>query len=116
MQGPLKPRVLGDVAPPEGRKDHWSAYDVPERRVNLSKQKRFDIPVTKYAKLLILLAGVAFFVFGSANSPTIFTKAAGDASSTADVGSEQAALEAQLAQLQGQIDQYQGQVTSYEQQ
>ncbi|HEX4104053.1 MAG TPA: lytic murein transglycosylase [Candidatus Paceibacterota bacterium] len=141
MERPLKSRVLGDIVPasqgdaPGGR---WSAFDVPNGRLNLSERgPRLTIPFLKIVKPLIVTGAVAFFVFGSAAAPTVFTRAAGQstsgstdtsgtgtsgtatastASSTADTSAERSALQDQLQQLETQIDQYQGQITSYKQQ
>ena len=69
-------------------------------------------------KPAIIAAAAAFFVFGSALAPTIFTRASGDTASSATSSStaEQAQLENQLQQLETQINQYQGQISSYEKQ
>jgi peptidoglycan hydrolase CwlO-like protein len=67
---------------------------------------------------VIVLAAVAFFVFGSVLAPTIFMHASGD-TATSTAGSsdtERTQLETQLQQLETQINQYQGQISSYEKQ
>jgi membrane-bound lytic murein transglycosylase B len=66
---------------------------------------------------IIIVAAVAFFVFGSALAPTIFTRASGDTATSTDASSvERTQLENQLQQLETQIDQYEGQISSYEKQ
>ena len=115
MQRPLRPRVLGDIAPQDGRRDRWDAFGEPSSRVNLTKTRVLRIPVIKYAKRVIALAGLSFLVFGSVAAPTVVTRASGDATTT-DAGTERAQLESQLQDLEGQINQYEGQISSYQQQ
>jgi peptidoglycan hydrolase CwlO-like protein len=128
MQRPLKPRVLGDIA------SRWNAYSEPKDRLNLSHRKVFRLPLTRSLKAFIVMAGIVFLFFGSADAPTVaLPRAAGDATATAastvtsatatttgasstDTTAEQNALQAQLQQLETQIDQYQGQISSYQQQ
>jgi peptidoglycan hydrolase CwlO-like protein len=131
MKRPLKPRVLGDISRRENGQKRIDVFGSLPERVNLTEQKIFRIPATKYIKFLIATSAAAFLVFGSTTAPTtaLITRAVGDTASTAssatsatnatssvDTTAERASLEAQLQALNSQIDQYQGQVTSYEQQ
>lgn len=130
MQRPLKPKVLGDVS------SGWNAFDDPSARLNLSRKKVLRLPLTRFLKAFIVVGGVAFLFFGSANAPTVIPLAVGDATATGsaaavgatttgtstisgdtgDTTAERNALQDQLQQLEGQIDQYQGQISSYKQQ
>jgi membrane-bound lytic murein transglycosylase B len=111
MNGPLKPKVLGDVV----RGGRWDAFGGPSGRINLSDKKALRFPAVNIAKTLILLAAAVFFVFGSVTAPTIFMRAVGSATTT-DSTAERAQLQDQLQQLETQINQYEGQVTSYQKQ
>ncbi len=112
MQRPLRPRVLGDIAPKDGRFERWDAFGPASRRVNLINTRIFRIPATKYLKRGIAAAAASFLVLGSASAPTLFTRASGDATTT-DAGVERAQLESQLQNLESQINQYEGQISSY---
>jgi membrane-bound lytic murein transglycosylase B len=144
MDRPLKPRVLGDIAPRENGGKRLDLFGSLPSRINLNNRKIFHIRLSRFLKYAISTLAVAFLAFGSATAPTgaILTKAAGDTTSAAatapttgttgtsgdttasgtssappnDIAAEQAALQAQLDQLNQQIDQYQGQITSYKQQ
>jgi peptidoglycan hydrolase CwlO-like protein len=119
MQQPVKPRALGDIVPRRARKGRWDAFSASVPRLNLSLRKRnVKIPLTKFMRPAIIVAAVAFFVFGSALAPTIFMHASGDTttSTASSNAAEQSQLESQLQQLEAQINQYQGQISSYEKQ
>lgn len=117
MKRPLKPRVLGDVSVKKAGARGWSSFGPLAPRVNLAEERIIRIPLTKTLRYSIIAGAVVFVVFGSALAPTLFTKASGDATSTAasstDPTAERTALEGQLAQLEDQINQYQGQISSY---
>ncbi len=115
MQRPLRPRVLGDIAPQDGRRDRWDAFGETSNRVNLTETRVLRIPIVTYAKRAIVMLGAAFLVFGSVAAPTVFTRASGDATTT-DAGVERAQLESQLQDLENQINQYEGQISSYQKQ
>lgn len=116
MHRPLRPRVLGDIAPRNGHGARWSAFGKPSLRVNLSDRAAFRIHATGFLKILIVAGGSAVLLFGSVAAPTIITRASGAASSTADAVAERNSLQDQLQQLEAQINQYEGQVTSYKKQ
>jgi len=121
---PQKPRVLGDVIPRfKNGKEPWNAFRALSERLNFSEKKVLRIPATKFLKALIIVGSTVFLMAGSVSAPSLFTRAAGDATSTAgaaatstDTAAQRTALESQLAQLETQINQDQGQITSYESQ
>jgi len=115
----LKPKVLGDVSREREDGNNWSAFSSLSKRVNLNEERVVRIPFVKIARYAIYAFAAFFLVFGSAVAPTLFTKASGDATTTAtstDPTAERTQLESQLQQLETQIDQYQGQITSYQSQ
>jgi peptidoglycan hydrolase CwlO-like protein len=122
MERPLKPHILGDIAPKTDRIDLFGSLP---NRINLETKKTFHIPATKWLQCLAIGLAVAFLVFGSVTAPTtaFLTRAAestvplaNPSSTTSDPAAERAALESQLSDLEGQINQYQGQITSYQKQ
>jgi peptidoglycan hydrolase CwlO-like protein len=110
MQGPLRPRVLGDITGAG-----WSSFDPPSRRLNLSYGKTIHIPITQPLKILTAFLGMTFLMFGSVAAPTIVTRASSVATST-DAAAERAQLQDQLQELEAQINQYEGQIASYQRQ
>ena len=119
MKRPQKPRALGDIVPRRYvRGKRWNAFSVSGLRLNLSSQPNgIKIPLVKILRPAIIVAAIAFFVFGLAVAPTIFTNASGSAATSASsTAAEQSQLESQLQELETQINQYQGQITSYEKQ
>ncbi len=120
MKRPLKPHVLGDVSVKRGDARGWSSFGPLAARVNLVEERIIRIPLTKALRVVIVASAAAFFVFGFAVAPTLFSKASGDATDAAgttatstDPAVQRTALETQLSQLEDQIDQYQGQISSY---
>lgn len=125
----LKPKALGDVAPRDtttkpipfdrAQKDtgrQWSVFGSMPERINLSTRRVFRVNVVRPAKGVIIAAAIAFFIFGSVNAPSIFTKASGDNTASSSASVEQQQLQNQLQQLEGQINQYENQITSYKKQ
>lgn len=103
-------------------------FDHIPHRINLSRRRVVRISVVRLLRPGVLFAGALLLVFSSVAAPTVppVTIASADtalsavggagASSTLNIASEQAALQAQLDQLNQQIDQYQGQIASYQKQ
>ena len=118
MDQPLRPRVAGDIVPRRANGKSWNAFRASPVRLNLSvRKRRIRIPVMKVLRPAVIAAAIAFFVFGSALAPTIFTRASGDTATTTDPNSaERVQLENQLQQLEAQMNQYQDQIASYEKQ
>lgn len=117
MQGPLKPRVLGDVVPRSGKTSvRWDIFGITPSRINLSVRKAVQISLMRTSKAALLFGAAIFLVFGSAVAPTIFMHASGDVATSTDAAAERAQLQDQLQQLEGQINQYEGQISSYEMQ
>ena len=118
MEHPIRPRVAGDIVSRRPRKGQWDAFGTAQLRLNLSRKKRnIKIPLTAVLRPTIIIIAAAFFVFGSALAPTIFTRASGNTATDASSNTaERAQLEGQLQQLETQIDQYEGQIASYEKQ
>lgn len=113
----LKPKILGDVTPSDRESYHWSVFENTPERINLSKRRFLNFDFIKPLKVLIFSTAFVFFLFGSANAPSIFTTASGDnTTSTTSSVSEQQQLQAQLKQLEQQINQYENQITSYRKQ
>ena len=118
MKRPLKPKVLGDVSAKKGNNQNWSSFGPLAPRINLVGERVIRLPVTKTLRVVIIVSAAIFLVFGSAVAPTLFTQAAGDATSatatSTNPAAERTALESQLAALETQINQYQGQISSYQ--
>lgn len=111
---------MGDVVAQNGRGESWSVFRSLPARLNFAQTKTLRIPLGRSLRYSIIAGAALFLLFGSANAPTLFTKASGDVTSSTvsstDPNAERTALEAQLQTLETQIDQYQGQVTSYQSQ
>jgi peptidoglycan hydrolase CwlO-like protein len=113
----LKPKILGDITSSDQESNHWSVFECAPERINLSKKRFSNFNFTKPIKVAVFFVASIFFLFGSANAPSIFTTASGDNStSTASKINEQQQLQSQLQQLEQQINQYENQITSYRKQ
>ena len=115
----LKPKVLGDVSRDRDQGNNWTAFSSLPNRLDLNKERIIRVPFTKISRYAIYAFAGVFLIFGSASAPTLFTRASGDATTTAtstDPTAERTQLEGQLQQLETQIDQYQGQIQSYQSQ
>ena len=120
MQRPLKPRVLGDVAPSgRARARRWNAFEALPQRLNFigaGRRRTIHFPFARTSKIFIAAIGGLYLALGSVAAPIFLPNAAGDTATSTSTAAEQAALQGELQQLEGQINQYEGQVSSYESQ
>ena len=109
----LRPKLLGDVKPPQFRKGSDVFKPLP-KRVNLGYRREKKISLAAFIKSLVVVVSVAFLIFGSVTAPTMSILAAD--TSSQNNGAERQALEDQLKALEGQIDEYENQIVTYQKQ